>query len=153
MCELVSDATRNLVCTLEQRPHSQGEKTMPAFLTILLTASHIALGANRVPEFNVEPSCLAAAEAAVAPKRDAKVCEREELTARGELKNEWGQFTPTQKAHCMSLSRLGGSPSYVELLTCLELAKAAKGLPPRDHMTGQDSSDWGSAAAWFPVFG
>jgi hypothetical protein len=123
---------------------------MPTFLTIILTASHIALAANRIPEFKVEPSCRAAAEAAVAPNRDAKVCKREELTARGKLNNEWGQFTPTQKAHCTSLSRLGDSPSYIELLTCLELAKAAKGLPPRDHMTGQGSWDWGSVAAGSP---
>jgi hypothetical protein len=29
----------------------------------------------------------------------------------------------------VSLSGLGGSPSYVELLTCLEMAKAAANLP------------------------
>ena len=120
---------------------------MPTFLAILLTASHIALGANRVPDFNVEPSCRAAAEAAVAPNRDAKVCKREELTAHSKLNNEWGQFTSAQKAHCVSLSKLGGNPSYVELLTCLELAEASKGLPPGDHMTGQGSSGGGSVAA------
>jgi hypothetical protein len=33
------------------------------------------------------------------------------------------------------LTRLGGPPSYVELLTCLEIAKAANELP--DHgLTG-----------------
>jgi hypothetical protein len=29
----------------------------------------------------------------------------------------------------VSLSTLGGSPSYVELLTCLEMAKAVAKLP------------------------
>jgi hypothetical protein len=32
------------------------------------------------------------------------------------------------------MSTLGGSPSYVELLTCLEIAKAASQLPPSDRM-------------------
>jgi hypothetical protein len=41
----------------------------------------------------------------------------------------------------VSLSRLGSNPSYVEMLTCLELAKAAKALPRGDHMTGQRASD------------
>ena len=114
---------------------------MPAFLSIILTASQIVLAANRVPELNIEPSCRAAADAAVAPSRDADVCKRDELTARGKLNDEWGQFTPAQKMHCVSLTGLGGSPSYVELLTCLELAKAAKELPPGDRMTGQGSSN------------
>lgn len=143
---IASDTTRNSVCALEQRPILR-VRDHAHVLAIMLTASHILLVANRVPEFNIEPSCLAAAEAAVTPNRDAKVCKREELTARGKLNNEWGQFTPTQKTHCMSLSTLGGSPSYVELLTCLELAKAAKSLPRGGHMTGQGSSDWGSVAA------
>ena len=113
---------------------------MPAFLPIILTASQIVLAANQVPELYIEPSCRAAAEAAVAPNRDADVCKRDELSARGKVDDEWGQFTPAQKTHCVSLIGLGGSPSYVELLTCLELAKDAKELPPSDRMTGQGSS-------------
>jgi len=34
-----------------------------------------------------------------------------------------------QRTRCVSLTGLGGSPSYVELLTCLEMAKAANDLP------------------------
>jgi hypothetical protein len=113
---------------------------MPGFLPIILTASQIVLAANGVPELNIEPSCRVA-EAAVAPNRDADVCKRNELTARGKLNDEWGQFTPVQKTHCVLLTGLGGSPSYVELLTCLEMAKAAKELPPDDRMTGQGSSN------------
>jgi hypothetical protein len=37
----------------------------------------------------------------------------------------------------VALSRLGGPPSYVELLTCLELAKAADNLPDEDRTNGQ----------------
>lgn len=132
--EVGSDATPNSVCALKQRPITQSAKTMP-FLTIILTASQIMLAANRVPELNIEPSCWAAAEAAVAPHRDADVCKRDELTARGTLNDEWGQFTPAQKTHCVSLTGLGGSPSYVELLTCLELAKARR-IEARDFLPG-----------------
>jgi hypothetical protein len=117
---------------------------MPAFVPIILTASQIVLAANQVPELKIEPSCRAAAEAAVAPNRDADVCKRDELTARGELNDEWSQFTPAQKTRCVSLTGLGGSPSYVELLTCLELAKDAKELPPSKRMTSQGSSNSGA---------
>jgi hypothetical protein len=114
---------------------------MLLLLPIILTASHIVLAANRMPEFNIEPSCRAAAKASVTPSRDADACKRDELTVRDKLNDQWKQFTPAQKAHCVSLTGLGGSPSYVELLTCLELVKAAKGLPPGDRMTGQGAPD------------
>jgi hypothetical protein len=114
---------------------------MPTLLPIILTAAHIVLTANRMPEFNIEPSCRAVAKDSVAPNSDADACKRDELTARDKLNDQWKQFTPAQRAYCVSLTELGGSPSYVELLTCLELAKAAKGLPPSDRMTGQGASD------------
>jgi hypothetical protein len=47
------------------------------------------------------------------------------------------QFTRGQRAHCVALSRLGGPPSYVELLTCLELAKAVDSLPEQDRAGGR----------------
>jgi hypothetical protein len=114
---------------------------MPTLLPIILTAAHIVLTANRIPEFNIEPSCRAVVKASVVPNRYADACKRDELTARDKLNDQWKQFTPAQRACCASLTELGGCPSYVELLTCLELAKVAKGLPPGDRMTSQGASN------------
>ena len=61
--------------------------------------------------------------------RDTAACERDENNARAALEKEWSQFTLSDKAHCVRLGTLGGSPSYVELLTCLEMAKGAKEHP------------------------
>jgi hypothetical protein len=36
-----------------------------------------------------------------------------------------------------ALARLGGPPSYVELLTCLQMAKTAKNLPTDGEMNGR----------------
>ena len=116
---------------------------MPALLPIMLTASHLVLAADRMPEFNIDPACRPAARAAVAPNRDADACKRDELTARDKLKSQWGQYAPAQQEHCAALSKLGGAPSYVELLTCLELAKAAQSLPAGDRMTGQGTGQGG----------
>jgi hypothetical protein len=55
---------------------------MLLLLPIILTASHIVLAANQMPEFNIEPSCRAVAKASVTPSRDAEACKRDELTAR-----------------------------------------------------------------------
>jgi hypothetical protein len=102
---------------------------MPALLPILLTGSFLVLAADRVPDLNIEPSCHAAATVATVLNRSEDTCKRDEHDARGKLDQEWGQFTPTQRERCVSLSTLGGSASYVELLTCLEMAKAAANLP------------------------
>lgn len=70
-----------------------------------------------------------AAAAAVATSRDENACKTDERVALDKLKQDWGQYNDTQRGHCVRLSSLGGAPSYVELLTCLELAKAANELP------------------------
>jgi len=58
---------------------------MPAFLPIVITVSHIVLAADRMPEFNIDPSCRVAAEAAVAPNRNPDACKHDELVARSKL--------------------------------------------------------------------
>ena len=108
---------------------------MPGLLPVLLIGSHIVLAADRMPELNIEPSCRAAAATGV-KGRDAEICKRDEMTARGTLQQQWGQFNGEQRAHCLALSTAGGPPSYVELLTCLELAKAASELPAESRLNG-----------------
>ena len=102
---------------------------MPLPLIAVLVTSQLALAADSIPKLDTRPSCRAAAAAAIGQTRNAEVCQRDEDAARDKLKQDWSGFTATQRAHCTSLSRMGGSPSYVELLTCLEMAKAAASLP------------------------
>jgi hypothetical protein len=109
---------------------------MPALLPVILTASHVMLVADRVPKLNIEPSCRAATSSAVSANRTEEACKQDEQRARGKLEEQWASFEPAQKARCTSLSHRGGSPSYVELLTCLELAQSAKELPEGAKMKG-----------------
>jgi len=106
---------------------------MPALLPILVTGAHLVLVADKVPVLNYETSCRAAVEAAVAPNRNESACVNDEKQARAKLEQDWSKYTPSQREHCTSLSRTGGPPSYVELLTCVELSEAAAALP--DHGT------------------
>src|SRR5262249_16077882 len=98
-------------------------------LPIMLTATHIALAADAVPKFDVQRTCRPAAGAAVLPGRDSPACQRDETDARSKLGQDWTQYSATQRANCTNLVKLGGAPSYVELLTCLEMAKQAQELP------------------------
>jgi hypothetical protein len=102
---------------------------MSALLTVILASSQIALASAQVPQLNIDPTCHAAAMALPSADRREDVCKRDEMQARDKLRQEWGQFSGGQRQHCVTLSTLGGSPSYVELLTCLEMAKSAADLP------------------------
>ena len=107
---------------------------MPALLPIILTASHIVLVADAVPKFNVEQTCRRAGEVSVSLGRSAGDCKRDEDDAHGKLQQDWAQYSPAQRTSCVRFSSLGSSPSYVELLTCLEMAKQAKELPEASKM-------------------
>lgn len=109
---------------------------MPGLMPILLVSSQLMLVADRVPEFNVTPTCQAATSTSVSVNRDESACKRDEELARSKLNQDWTQYSADQKAHCVQLSTLGGPASYVELITCLEMSKAASALPADLDNTG-----------------
>ncbi len=108
---------------------------MPGLLPIIFAGSQLLLVADGVPQFNVDSSCRAAGTATM-PGRDESACRRDEQDARGRLDQQWKEFNAEQHGHCVRLSVAGGSPSYVELLTCLELAKQSASLPPESKLGG-----------------
>ena len=110
---------------------------MTVLLAVVLLGSQIVMAAGPVLKFDIGPSCRAA-DATGAIGRSAAACERDEQTARATLEQEWSQFSRAQRLTCVRLSTLGGSPSYVELLTCLEMAKGAKELPAGTKMDTGD---------------
>jgi hypothetical protein len=61
---------------------------------------------------------------------------KEENDAQAKLKDKWKDFTARQHARCAGLVNMGGPPSYVELLTCLEMAEQARRIPDRDPLKG-----------------
>jgi hypothetical protein len=109
---------------------------MPAVLPALLAATHLLLVADEVPRLNVEPSCRAAVEASVGENRDTNACLRDEHQARDQLEKSWSQYSGIEKERCLRLSQLGGLPSYVELLTCLQMAKDVKAEPKTEYGLG-----------------
>ena len=113
---------------------------MPALLPVLLLGSQIVLAADPVPQLDASLSCRSAgASSLMSPgtgTRTAAACEKDENDARGKLNQDWSSYSSAEQARCTRLTTLGGSPSYVELLTCLEMAKAAKQLPAADTLGG-----------------
>jgi len=78
---------------------------------------------NAVPAFDAKETCQATEVAAVFPGRNLDTCINSEEATRDQLKKSWSEFPAADRAECVSASKIGGLPSYVELLTCLEMAR------------------------------
>jgi hypothetical protein len=99
---------------------------MMPFPALVLGSSLLAVAADRVPTLNVQPSCRAAGTVGMNTGRTAETCMNDENVARDTLGKQWSEFSADDKSHCLSMISTGGGPSYVELLSCLEMSRDAK---------------------------
>jgi hypothetical protein len=96
---------------------------------ISVSMQPLAAVADEVPTFDVRKSCHADVKAYPGEERVAG-CLADEQKAREVLVSQWTQFGPESKARCTQMvNDIAGTQSYVELLTCLQDAKAVKALP------------------------
>jgi hypothetical protein len=83
-----------------------------------------------VPTFEIAPTCRAESDG---NKATNEACLADERDARERLVTQWQQFATVEKHRCIAASTdIAGTRSYVELLTCLQLAKDADSLPAAD---------------------
>ena len=119
-----------------QRFPESGIHILAALLPIILIASQVVLAAETVPKFEVERTCRPAAAVGL-PGRTAAACQRDENDARTKLEQQWSQYNAAQRSECAGFAGHDRAPSYVELLTCLEMAKQAKELPAESIVGGR----------------
>ncbi|KQP11054.1 MAG: hypothetical protein Q7T93_21445 [Methylobacterium sp.] len=91
-------------------------------LAALLLMGAPVLAADGPPNLDIEQTCKSAASAGVNDNASQDGCLRSERSAHDEVKRRWGEFTPAAKRQCEKQFEAGGFPSYVEMVTCLELA-------------------------------
>jgi hypothetical protein len=87
----------------------------------LVTLPAVAV-ADEVPKFDIAQECQSEGGSKATLDRFAQ----DEGQARDQLQPEWSGFSAADKSQCIKETSLDGSPSYVELLTCLEMARDAK---------------------------
>jgi hypothetical protein len=105
-------------------------------IAILATLSPITVS-DTVPRFDIAKECRFEG----GYTSDIDRCSRDEATALNQLKSEWGQFAGTDKSSCTAEATTGDTSSYVELLTCLEIAGDLKNEEnrPRDPTVGTET--------------
>jgi hypothetical protein len=95
----------------------------------LVKVPSAAAAAGSVPTFDTRPTCADAAME-VSVTRTVERCQESEQQARESLAAQWGSFPNADEANCTAETQIGGFPSYVQLLTCLEMARDARTLKP-----------------------
>ncbi|BAU91754.1 hypothetical protein MPPM_3149 [Methylorubrum populi] len=117
---------------------------LPAFALCL--AAGAARAADGPPKLDVEATCKSAERVQKTlsdnPSKDA--CLNSERGAEADLRKRWSQFPTSAKSQCTQQFEAGGFPSYVELLTCLELASGT--VPTQPSSDQPATSDVGGAS-------
>jgi len=102
---------------------------MPISISMIVVSSQLAVAvADRVPAFDINRSCRLdlAATAGLSVDQTTKSCVNDEKRARQQLASQWSKFSTSSKAECIPQESIGGTPSYVSLLTCLQLGQWAR---------------------------
>jgi hypothetical protein len=89
---------------------------------VILASLHPIAVANTVPQFDIARECRDEGDTNEAQQR----CADDEVQARKQLQTEWMQFSPGAIAQCNGEANIDGTPSYVELQTCLEMERDVK---------------------------
>jgi hypothetical protein len=87
--------------------------------------------AQQVPRLDIEATCRAAPRLLAEDANPYDGCMRDETDAERELKTMWGSAAAAHRERCAGEAQIGGSPSYVDMLTCLEMAQGAASTKPR----------------------
>ena len=78
--------------------------------------------ADSVPKFDIAAECRSEGGTAAIQRR----CAADEAQARDQLSPDWTQTSAVDKSQCIQETSIDGTPSYVELLTCLEMDRDVK---------------------------
>ena len=112
-----------------------------AFKTFLTIGAAAALATSlaaparaadaQVPNLDVTPTCRPLDNNDM--QIDEKRCRQSENDARDQLKRQWSNYSAAERAQCTATATMGGTASYVELITCLELLRDVAGAPAKDN--------------------
>ncbi|MDE2363530.1 MAG: hypothetical protein KGM42_12695 [Hyphomicrobiales bacterium] len=102
----------------------------PSLVAAAFSLFALPAAASEVPRFDFERTCRETPPVAMDRKATYEQCMADERQARQQLGPAWAKASLKARAQCASLTGLGGVPSYVELITCLEMENPANRASP-----------------------
>lgn len=109
---------------LEEMPVSR----LLAFALILFVSP--ALSAERMPRLDIQATCNAAVPLIPGDRSPKEACFNDENGAQAELEKQWDTYPVALREKCVGEATVGSYPSYVELLTCLQIGNGTLQNPP-----------------------
>jgi hypothetical protein len=112
-----------------------------ALMSVELLRSQLVIPvSDRVPQLNVEVTCKAteATDKAMglAEAQSFTDCMRDESTAQQQLNSIWPTSSGSVRDRCENGGHSGHRPSYVDLLTCLQMADMVSPPSPPTPLRG-----------------
>ncbi|MHB2210117.1 hypothetical protein [Methylobacterium sp. CM6257] len=107
------------------------------FALLTLALAPVPARADAVPNLDVERTCHSAqvTNTTISDQANYDGCLRSEREAKKEAERQWDNYTPAAKRQCQDQFKAGGYPSYVEMVTCLELASGT--VPTQSNEGGR----------------
>jgi hypothetical protein len=107
-----------------------------SILALMLVAASRAFAASDIPRLDIQKTCQNEAKQDPA---DYSItgCVGDEEKSRTDLEKQWPSFSADSRQFCTEESGSGWDPSYVELLTCLQMHEAASTPQSRPPRLGQ----------------
>jgi hypothetical protein len=99
---------------------------VPAML--ITSLGLVVIVADTIPRYDVRSTCrkAVALTAMAEGGRTVESCVTGEEAARKEVEKDWTKIPVAERTQCVSTVRADSSPSYVELLICLEMTRDSR---------------------------
>ena len=94
---------------------------MMAFAMLLVGSGLVVNVADTVPRYDMKPTCRKAIDMMGNQGRTVESCMAGEERARKDLEKDWSKYPSAERTQCAAPMANNRSPSYVELLICLEM--------------------------------
>jgi hypothetical protein len=111
-----------------------------AVAALLLELDIAVAVADDPPKLDVTITCAAAAQYSISAGRDKEACLGDESTAQTTLAQNWSKYNVEDRSQCVGTVKTGGPPSYVELLSCIEILRDAKQIREEEPIVREQSA-------------
>jgi hypothetical protein len=88
---------------------------------ILFCLPWLPAAGQEMPRFDLQATCRAAPALTPQDRNPYEGCMRDEVAAEGQLRAIWSGASASTRRECVQETQIGGPPSYVDVLTCLQM--------------------------------
>jgi hypothetical protein len=86
--------------------------------------------AQQLPRFNIEATCRSAPALVPQDRDPVQGCLQDEADAERQLRLVWSSASAAQRETCAAETQVEGTPSYVEVLICLQMYQDTASTAP-----------------------